>query len=117
MLSSEKHGWDFQMNSSSWKSRCLALTLVLALIAGWRYKWLHSESQLFESKKTGIRIFGALNSYRQQYGFYPVNLKALVPKFLKSVENPSYGTQKWQYWVTSGGDSASLKFHGIETFF
>lgn len=112
----EKLGWDLQMNSSSWKSRCFALTLLLALFGGCRFKWLHLESRVFESKKIGIEIFVALNSYHHKYGQFPSTLQSLVPEFLNVVKNPTYGTQHWQYYL-SIGESASLKFQGVFTTF
>jgi hypothetical protein len=65
------------------------------------------EGRLEESKERGTAIVEALERHRQDHGDYPRALEALVPRYVASIEPPTWGLRRWRYRPYSAGDVVS----------
>ena len=91
----------------------LVTTLAVAAGAG-VYVYAHrDEASLEESKRRGTEVVEALYAYRLQHDVYPDSLPQLVPQYVSSVEQPSWGLRRWTYRAYDadgqGGDGAAGK--------
>jgi len=78
----------------------------LALSAGAGvYAYAHrDEGKVEESKQRGAAIVQALERYRADQGDYPPTLDALVPRYVGTIEPPTWGLRRWRYRRYSAGD-------------
>ena len=76
-----------------------ALVVVGTLIAGGLvYAYAHRDlGSLEDTKQRGSSLVSAIESYRRDNGVYPDSLGALVPKYVPSIEPPSWGLREWTY--------------------
>lgn len=54
--------------------------------------------RLAETLAAGDPIIAALERFRADNNEYPETLDALVPRYLKEIPKPTWGTREWQYW-------------------
>jgi hypothetical protein len=75
------------------------VVVTLALLAGIGiYAWAHhDQADLEESKRLGAEIVTALHAHRASTGTYPAELEELVPAYLTSLRQPSWGAGRWTY--------------------
>jgi hypothetical protein len=75
----------------------IVTALVVAAGAG-VYAYAHrDESALEESKRRGEQLVAALDAYQRERGSFPEQLDELVPGHIATVEQPTWGLQRWRY--------------------
>lgn len=47
----------------------------------------------------GNQIVSAIEAYRVENGRLPGSLSQLVPKYIPKIEQPNWGTARWEYWL------------------
>ena len=50
-----------------------------------------------EDFRRGNDIITAVEKYRAAHGDYPDTLSVLAPNYIRAVEDPDYGEQRWDY--------------------
>ena len=89
------------------RAEIVITTLALAAGVG-VYAYAHKdEGKLEQSKQRGAEIVQALERHRTEQGDYPSTLEALVPRFVPSIEPPTWGLRRWRYRRYRAGDVAS----------
>lgn len=88
----------------------LCLIILASFIAGCT-RW--SAQEVTETKARGELIGAALLQYKIEYGEFPTQLQALVPKFTEKIPSPTVGTRQWQYTMyPNGGGDYLLRIEG-----
>jgi hypothetical protein len=66
------------------------------------YLYAHKdEAALEESKRRGAELVEALHAYRSEHGTYPAELEALAPGYVPTIEQPTWGLERWRYRMYS----------------
>ena len=74
------------------------VSMLALLLGGGVYLYAHKdEDRLAETKERGSEIVAALERHRRETGDYPPALEALVTEYLPSIEQPTWGLQRWRY--------------------
>jgi hypothetical protein len=84
---------------------CLVLVTLGAVVAGWFVIWYGFLESRNESSRpqtgnpfdAGKAIIAALEKYRVDYHSYPPALGALTANYLKTIPEPGWGTNVWNY--------------------
>lgn len=75
----------------------IVTAFVIAAGAG-VYAYAHrDEGSLEASKRRGEQLVAALHTYQREHGTYPEQLEDLVPEHLATIEQPTWGLQRWRY--------------------
>ena len=76
----------------------ITITAIVIAVGVGVFAYAHrDEDSLEESKVRGAAIVEALERFRMERNDYPETLDALVPRFLPTIEPPTWGLQRWSY--------------------
>jgi energy-coupling factor transporter transmembrane protein EcfT len=75
------------------KSKLFLSLVIISLLAILSFSFISYASQEITKKRANL-IIQNLYKFKEDYGYYPFNLKKLVPKYLISIPNPTFNYSK-----------------------